>query len=143
VLLGLYEKHISKQKFTRMALEAELKGDYVQALKIYEEATSYAAEGRDWAAAGGTTPSEQEMDLWENGRLECLARLTKWDDLAMNTLEEIEHDTAKLFDARYTDPYLSYYLVSHSKLKQRWPDLWQFIDAVHNAPPTGKFHDKI
>ncbi len=40
------------------------------------------------------------MDLWENGRLECLARLTKWDDLAMNTLEEIEHETSNLFEPR-------------------------------------------
>jgi hypothetical protein len=44
-------------------------------------------------AEGGAAPSEQEMDLWENGRLECLAKLTKWDDLAANTLEEVEHDT--------------------------------------------------
>ncbi len=43
-------------------------------------------------AEGGAAPSEQEMDLWENGRLECLAKLTKWDDLAANTLEEVEHE---------------------------------------------------
>jgi hypothetical protein len=73
------------------------------------------------------------MDLWENGRLECLAKLTKWDDLAANTLEEVEHDTKRLFDERYTDPYLSYFIVSNSKVKQRWPDLWQFVDTANTA----------
>jgi hypothetical protein len=121
VLLGLYEKHISRQQLTKQALEAELQGDYIKALNIYEEATQHAAEGKDWGqgegsnrslpcafplrvqadvciciasgAEGGVAPTEQEMDLWENGRLECLAKLTKWDDLAANTLEEVEHDT--------------------------------------------------
>lgn len=94
ILLGLYEKHLSGQKMTKQALEAELQGDYIKALNIYEEATQHAVEDKDWTESGGS-PSEQEMDLWENGRLECLAKLTKWDDLAANTLEEVEHDTTK------------------------------------------------
>ncbi len=40
---------------------------------------------------------------------------------------------------RYAEPYLSYYLQSHSKLKQRWPDLWQFIDSVNSSSPAGMF----
>lgn len=113
ILLGLYEKHISKQKLTKLALEAELQGDYIKALNIYEEATEQALDGKDWSQSEGKlsfveeskfvflilfqggAPTEQEMDLWENGRLECLARLTKWDDLAANTLEEVEHNTTQ------------------------------------------------
>lgn len=145
VLLGLYEKHISRQQLTKQALEAELQGDYIKALNIYEEATQHAAEGKDWGQGeeGGAAPSEQEMDLWENGRLECLAKLTKWDDLAANTLEEVEHDTNRLFEDRYADPYLSYFIVSHSKVKQRWPDLWQFVDTATNAPPASGWRSKL
>lgn len=42
----------------------------------------------------------------------------------------------RLFEERYADPYLSYFIVSNSKVKQRWPDLWQFVDAANNAPPA-------
>jgi hypothetical protein len=54
VLLGLYEKHISRQKLTKQALEAELQGDYIKALNIYEEATQHAADGKDWSQNEGT-----------------------------------------------------------------------------------------
>jgi len=43
-------------------------------------------------------------------------------------------DAHRLFEDRYADPYLSYFIVSHSKVKQRWPDLWQFVDTATNAP---------
>jgi hypothetical protein len=45
-------------------------------------------------------------------------------------------DARRLFEDRYADPYLSYFIVSHSKVKQRWPDLWQFVDTATNAPPA-------
>jgi len=53
ILLGLYEKHISRQKLTKQALEAELQGDYINALNIYEEATQRAAEGKEWSQSEG------------------------------------------------------------------------------------------
>jgi hypothetical protein len=53
ILLGLYEKHISRQKLTKLALEAELQGDYIKALNIYEEATQHVAEGKDWSQSEG------------------------------------------------------------------------------------------
>ena len=57
VLLGLYEKHISRQQLTKQALEAELQGDYIKALNIYEEATQHAAEGKDWGQGEGPNHS--------------------------------------------------------------------------------------
>ena len=44
VLLGLYDKHISKQAYTRQALASELRGDHVSALQIYNEATEKIEE---------------------------------------------------------------------------------------------------
>lgn len=44
MLLGLYDKHISRQAYTRMALAAELRGDHVTALQIYNEATQKITE---------------------------------------------------------------------------------------------------
>eukprot|EP01087_Luapelamoeba_hula_P000112 TRINITY_DN10064_c0_g1_i1.p1 TRINITY_DN10064_c0_g1~~TRINITY_DN10064_c0_g1_i1.p1 ORF type:complete len:1634 (-),score=246.38 TRINITY_DN10064_c0_g1_i1:51-4931(-) len=138
ILLGLYDKHISKNDFTRRALAAEIRGDYIEALSIYEEATEHAAAGKPWPES--STPTDQEVDLWETGRLECLVKLTKWEDLALNTLAEIEDEPARALTDQYCDPYLSYLLHSHSKLKQRWPDLWLFIDSVYapTAPPAGR-----
>lgn len=43
-MLGLYDKHISRQDYTKRALAAELNGDYVSALQIYNEATQLIAE---------------------------------------------------------------------------------------------------
>lgn len=36
-----------------------------------------------------------------------------------------------MLEDRYIDPYLPYFIHSHIKLKERWPDLWQFVDAVY------------
>ncbi len=65
VLLGLYEKHISRQQLTKQALEAELQGDYIKALNIYEEATQHAAEGKDWGQGEGPNHSLPVPLRWD------------------------------------------------------------------------------
>src|SRR5690554_4953299 len=82
VLRGIFEKEIARHPYTKQALDAELKGDYVEALQIYEEATHHLDEGKPWE---GVAPTAQEEEHWENGRLECLVNLTRWNDLAENT----------------------------------------------------------
>lgn len=84
IIFGLYE-NISTETFTKDALAAEMEGSYSTALKIYQTAT----EKLDQQLIRVST---QESDLWENGRLECLMKLTKWDNLAKNTMTEIEDD---------------------------------------------------
>jgi len=42
-------------------------------------------------------------------------------------------------DDKYVDPYLPYFVHSHLKLKERWPDLWQFVDATTSNTAEGNF----
>ena len=77
----------------------------------------------------GPAPTNNEIDLWEEGKLECLAKLGKWEDLQKNTLVEFP-DTDELFSEKNMDPYLYYFLVSHIKLKDTWPNLFKFIDGT-------------
>jgi tetratricopeptide (TPR) repeat protein len=76
VLRGIFDKEIAKHDYTKVhtlyslqlaceltaalqqALEAELRGDYVEALNIYEKATKHLDEGLPWA---GAAPSAQEV----------------------------------------------------------------------------------
>jgi hypothetical protein len=76
---------------------------------------------------GSNKPSNQEVDLWENGRLECLVRLTKWDDLLHNTLAEIDDDPMKLWEQKYRDPYLDFFIKSSTKVKDGMHKLFQFV----------------
>jgi hypothetical protein len=55
-----------------------------------------------------------------------------WNDLAENTLEEVQHSPNALWNDDTVDPYLRYFLVSHEKQKAKWPDLWGFLDTSMN-----------
>ena len=81
--------------------------------------------GRDW---DGPKPTPTEIDLWEDGKLDCLAKLGKWEDLQKNILVEFP-DTDELFSEEKKDPYLNYFLVSHIKHKESWPNLFKFVDG--------------
>lgn len=94
----------------------------------YEKATEDLDAGKPLPPP---PPSKHEVDLWENGRLECLAKLTRWNDLAENTLAEVDGATNRLWEEQYIDPYLNYFMESHIKLKERWPELWDFIDSAN------------
>lgn len=129
ILLGLYEKNICKLSLTKEALEAELQGDYTQACKKYTEAINHLDQhGRDKTQWANNPPTDQEVDLWENGLLECYVKLTDWELLNKNTHAEIEGRTEILWQDNYREPYLGYYVRSSMKIKDKWPELWQFID---------------
>ncbi len=141
IVLGLAEKHVCHNLYTKSALEAELKGDYLSAHNvsfargctyfllytwIYIKALAHLDSGSDWE---GPAPTNNEIDLWEEGKLECLAKLGKWEDLQKNTLVEFP-DTNELFLEKNMYPYLDYFLVSHIKLRESWQNLYKFVDSV-------------
>jgi hypothetical protein len=82
--------------------------------------------GQEWE---GPNPTNTEIDLWEEGKLECLAKLGNWEDLQKNVLVEFA-DTDALFLEKNMDPYLNYFLVSHMKIKETWPNLFKFVDTA-------------
>lgn len=129
ILRGLRDKEIAKHPYTRAAIDYELKGDFVEALKMYDRGIQQLDQN-SWGTL--PVPSTQEIEYWDNARLECLVNLTRWDDLAQNTLAEIDNNTELLFHPKFQDPYLKYYIISHLKLKQLWPDLWKLVDNRSN-----------
>lgn len=125
IVLGISEKELAKQPLTQRALAKHLQGDFLGALKIYEMALSQADENLTQI-----DPTEQERSYWEHGRLECMVNLSRWKDLAENTLNEVSDDLSLLFNSHYMDPFLGYYIHSHMKMKQFWPSLWKWIDHL-------------
>ena len=93
--------------------------------KIYIKALAHLDSGKDW---DGPNPTNTEIDLWEEGKLDCLAKLGKWEDLQKNILVEFP-DTDDLFSEKNMDPYLYDFLVSHIKHKETWPNLFKFVDS--------------
>eukprot|EP01126_Amoeba_proteus_P031268 TRINITY_DN30721_c0_g1_i1.p1 TRINITY_DN30721_c0_g1~~TRINITY_DN30721_c0_g1_i1.p1 ORF type:complete len:120 (-),score=14.16 TRINITY_DN30721_c0_g1_i1:273-632(-) len=57
-------------------------------------------------------------------------KLTRWDHLAKNTLAEVEGQLDLLFDEKYKDPYLHYFLLSNMYTKQYWPNLDSFFSVL-------------
>jgi hypothetical protein len=109
-----------------------IKEKKIKTKQIYIKALAYLDSGKDW---DGPTPTTTEIDLWEDGKLDCLARLGKWEDLQKNILVEFA-DTDDLFLEKNMDPYLSYYLVSHIKHKETWPNLFKFVDSTEGEHKT-------
>lgn len=128
-VMGIYEAHISKLKLTRVALSYEVSGLFDEALKIYDSATEKADRSikkEDWK---GLPPNREEIDMWESSRMECLMKLTRWEDLSKNTEAQVEQ-TSNLWSSEYKDPYLKYYVESNLHLKEKWPELWSFVSSA-------------
>ncbi|XP_027045855.1 DNA-dependent protein kinase catalytic subunit-like [Pocillopora damicornis] len=116
VLRGIFTGHIGTKDITRKAMEAEARGDYSQALKLYNEAI-----GTDDVWIKEELRQEEE-DLWDVSRLQCLAELTKWKELEKCSVESIDEknppDLDKVWsDTFYQENYLPYLITSKLKLQ--------------------------
>jgi len=130
ILLGLHQT-IAKEKYTKDAFNAELEGDYARALKIYDEATSQLDENLI-----ETPVSEHESNLWENSRLECMMKLTRWEVLAQNTMAEVDDKPSLLWDKQYKIPYLGHYINSY--VNDTNPNTAIFEEFFRNSTPEQK-----
>ena len=141
VVKGIYEKNFSKQPQTIRALEYELVGRYDKALSEFNDALRILDAHGPWP--GGKSPSTSECDLWENGRLDCMAKLLQWKPLSDNVLAEVSpgysgadgealppvQTLRKLFDEKYSDVYLGHFVKSQLRLRERWSYLKEFVVA--------------
>lgn len=115
VLRGIFTGHIGNKPITQDALEAEARGDYSQALKLYNEAIS-----REIWTDG--EPQQEEEDLWDDARLQCFANLSQWENLekfsVLNVDEEDPPDLEKVWtDTYFQEHYLPYLITSKLKLQ--------------------------
>ncbi|XP_067044034.1 DNA-dependent protein kinase catalytic subunit-like isoform X2 [Acropora muricata] len=121
VLRGIFTGHIGTKPITQKALEAEARGDFSQALKLYNEAIATES----WP---GGEPQREEEDLWDDGRLQCFANLTQWENVEKFSLLSIDDGDTPDIDKVWTDPffqehYLPYLITSKLKLQcQRMED---------------------
>ncbi|XP_065059919.1 DNA-dependent protein kinase catalytic subunit-like isoform X2 [Rhopilema esculentum] len=111
---SIFSSQISKDNDTRLALEAEARNDYAQALKLYIKVSS----AEHW---NGNGPSREEEEFWDIARLECYDNLGQWSDLRSLTLQCIDEDTPadilKIWDDVYLqEQFLPYYIRSNIKL---------------------------
>ncbi|EGC36942.1 DNA-dependent protein kinase subunit [Dictyostelium purpureum] len=125
IIMGLTEKQMSDIPFTKKALEFELKGDWVNVLKVYDEATSKLEQGQ----LNQFHLSESETSLWENGRLECYAKLGNWNALKEN-FYSYYNDPISVFKENNCDLLLSYLFEFNLKVKENWNQLYQFIGKL-------------
>ncbi|XP_022778667.1 DNA-dependent protein kinase catalytic subunit-like isoform X5 [Stylophora pistillata] len=114
VLRGIFTGHIGTKDITREAMEAEARGDYSQALKLYNEAI-----GTDDVWIKEELRQEEE-DLWDVSRLQCLADLTKWKELEKCSVESIDDKNPPDLDKVWSDTFYQEHYLPHlitSKLK--------------------------
>ncbi|KAF9205542.1 hypothetical protein BGZ49_003876 [Haplosporangium sp. Z 27] len=141
IFKSIYESKIATTEFTIKAIEAEVIGDYDQAVKIY-------FDGITKLFANQVNVDDAEQSIWAHGRLECLEHLGDWDYLEANMMSDLDNDPQELWTDEYQDPYMHYYLTSYTKLWEGKRDdemlelwstdnpnpLFQFIDDAMNNP---------
>ncbi|KAF2075899.1 hypothetical protein CYY_002790 [Polysphondylium violaceum] len=125
IILGILEKQSSTSEYTKKALEFELKGDWIQMLKTYDEATLKLEEGAI------TNITDAETNLWENGRLDCLTKLRNWTHLRDNFNAYYPNPMTIFEDYNQRETLFHYFLQYHLKVKENWPSLYQFISSLN------------
>ncbi|KAL8588517.1 hypothetical protein ACOMHN_043866 [Nucella lapillus] len=135
VLQGIFSGPLNTQDITERAMAKESCGDYKAAKALYEQALD-----EDWEVK----PLDAEVDLWDEGRMQCLARLTQWTELetvaqrGVNAGDPTPALTAVWDDSFCTETYLPYLL--RSKVKQLLQGdegqqpLLSFIDESMKVP---------
>eukprot|EP00794_Sanderia_malayensis_P010266 gene10266-11321_t len=109
----IFSEQVTKQEKTRLALEAEGRNDYHQALKLYNQLSI-----EDWSVS---EPSGEEQEFWDTARLECYNNLGQWSNLQNLTLQNIDEDSpadiSKIWnDAFLQEQFLPFYIRSNVKL---------------------------
>ncbi|EGG13650.1 DNA-dependent protein kinase subunit [Cavenderia fasciculata] len=144
ILLGLIERQMGNVSYTKDAMEAELRGDWVSVLKVYDQALGALESGQ----LQNYQLSQRETSLWENGRLECYTKLRDLAALRDNFISYFGSDdsqqghsqqgqqnnnavlAANVFTESNREQLLTYYLQYSLKAKENWPALYQFISSL-------------
>ena len=78
-------------------------------------------------------PLEAEVDLWDEGRMQCLAHMTQWGDLEAVAKQGLKKEEDVSLDTIWDDPF---YIVSWEtgwlNAGKGWHDGWQNIGKGWN-----------
>ncbi|XP_028826126.1 DNA-dependent protein kinase catalytic subunit isoform X2 [Denticeps clupeoides] len=131
VVRGIFGGKIGTKPITCTALKAEAKGDYADAVKLYNEGLNT----EDWEDGD---PTDTEKDFWEVAALEAYNNLTEWKSLQYCATVNIDDSTPVNLDKMWSDPfyqetYLKYMMRSMLKqlqLGERDQALLSFVDEA-------------
>ncbi|KAH6557334.1 hypothetical protein KP509_1Z120700 [Ceratopteris richardii] len=128
IVLSIYKKHLTKATSTHNALEAELGGESVRALRLYDKAIDhFNGEEED-----SVHPSDIEQDLWYVRRLYCLTRILNWRAVIDEILFQVEDCLDKLWEPKVRDSYLSLFVRAAIKVPTHHSKLSNFLQTSAN-----------
>src|SRR5690606_546519 len=144
IVRSILETKVAQNQFTKQALYEELNSDYNNAHKIYTQALNQWNKG--WNAE--SKPSLQEVSFWKEQRLNCLRKLTRWEEL--NGLIEAEvcgegdqkRSIQHVWKMENADTLIPLYMESTLKQPNKWADLQHFISGAFNDPLKREFLEK-
>uniref|UniRef100_A0A4W4HQJ6 DNA-dependent protein kinase catalytic subunit n=1 Tax=Electrophorus electricus TaxID=8005 RepID=A0A4W4HQJ6_ELEEL len=128
---GIFGGKVGTKSITCAALQMEAKGDYAEAVKLYNEALN----AEDWMDG---EPTDTEKDFWEMAALEAYDHLTEWKSLQYCSTVNIDDSTPVNLDKMWDDPFYQETYLRHavrSMLKQlqlgaKDQALLSFVDAA-------------
>jgi DNA-dependent protein kinase catalytic subunit len=136
VLTGICDKQLAQHSYTHDAIFKELQGDYGGALAVYNQGAEAAADATfDWK---GNVPLLDELNLWEDGRLECLTHLTRWSELAASAKTEADFNLDNLWSPDL-ESYRQIFVQAAFRQRDQWQDLAQFVDDALSKPERGEW----
>ncbi|KAI8997006.1 hypothetical protein BDB01DRAFT_840542 [Pilobolus umbonatus] len=143
---SIYQYNVASSDLTQEAIEAETRGQYARAFNLFHKAKSDSLDDA----------LDEERDLWDKEMLHCYEKLLQWGDIA-NKIEEIipDRNYECLWDSKYQDPYMSYFIKSFTKLRNQhreqssseilpWTDenpnpIFAFLEATYNSNERQKY----
>ncbi|GAB1598867.1 DNA-dependent protein kinase catalytic subunit-like isoform X1, partial [Argonauta hians] len=135
-VLGIFKDHVGCQEASKMAIKAEIRGDYSEAMKHYVTALN-STESRSHF---------NELDTWNYCYVQCLENLSRWDKVEKECIQRIDpenNDFSKVWeDSSIQETYLPPLIQSKLKLLQQnnlqQNEFLQFIDDVLSSSFTDR-----
>ncbi|XP_064405997.1 DNA-dependent protein kinase catalytic subunit-like isoform X2 [Halichondria panicea] len=104
-LRGIFSSQVGTRPITKEAMDAEERGDYLEAVERYKEAI-----GHNWGEGG---PLQAEEDLWDDSLLQCYSHLTEWTELEAAALVNVDESTPPKLDKLWDDNYFTEHYLPH------------------------------
>ncbi|KAJ3157367.1 hypothetical protein HDU89_002781 [Geranomyces variabilis] len=121
---AIVEHRISTISSVKDAISAETSKNFEKALVKYQESLEIE----------GDTISKCERDICHEGQGECLDNLGLYDEMAVLIMQDIDGDTAKLWDDSFQDPYLKLFFRAYLRLWKGYTEGGIFIPWEGPSP---------
>jgi DNA-dependent protein kinase catalytic subunit len=108
--------NFSRVEWTRQALEKQLSHSYLEAIQLYDKAIDRRTRVLEGTAQWESEePSDLELMLWDEERLQCALQLCEWPLISEQCLVDVNNDLSALF-SEDNKSALQYFVESQLKL---------------------------